>query len=59
MLVPLFRRGNASDIQVMVGNSELSKDSPSQIVDVKSIFVHEEYASGARNNDIAVLKVRL
>jgi secreted trypsin-like serine protease len=53
----LLPRGNASQIQVMVGNVNMSRESPSQIVDVHHIFVHELYDIDGRKNDLAILQV--
>jgi len=50
-------RGNASDIQVVVGNKYLIPDSPSQFVNVLDIRIHEEYDPEKKKNDIALLKV--
>jgi secreted trypsin-like serine protease len=52
-------RGTASDIQVMVGNSNVSTESPSQLADVELILVHEAYELDGRKNDVAVLQVQL
>jgi hypothetical protein len=50
-------RGNASEIQVLVGNNILTQDSPSQLLDVEIIRAHENYNTGGRINDLAILKV--
>jgi hypothetical protein len=55
----MFPRGSSSDIQVMVGNTVLTRGSPSQLVDVEQIFVHEEYDLDGRKNDVAILQVWL
>jgi hypothetical protein len=57
--VYFFPRGNASDIEVMVGNINRSRDSPSELVGVKRIFVHENYNLDGRANDVALLQVWL
>jgi secreted trypsin-like serine protease len=53
----MFHRGNSSEIQVMVGNTALTREPPSQIADVKTIFVHEDYSPDGRRNDVAILEV--
>jgi hypothetical protein len=50
-------RGNASEIQVLVGNNNLTQESPSQLLDVEIIRSHENYNLAGRINDVAVLKV--
>jgi hypothetical protein len=41
----------------MVGNNNLTINSPSQFVDVQNMLIHEEYDPESRKNDIALLKV--
>jgi hypothetical protein len=43
----------------MVGNTVLTRESPSQLVDVERIFVHENYDLDGRKDDVAILQVRL
>ena len=50
-------RWKANDTQVMVGNKNLTKSSPSQFVNVDDIWIHEENEPVSRKNDIALLKV--
>jgi hypothetical protein len=56
MAVSRFPKGSASDIEVMVGNIELSRQSPSKLVEVEQIYSHENYTL-ERNFDVALLKV--
>jgi hypothetical protein len=41
----------------MVGNVNLSRDYPSTLAGVERIYIHEEYDTGGRRFDLAVLKV--
>jgi hypothetical protein len=50
-------RGKASEIQVLVGNNNLTQESPSQLLDVEIIRSHENYNIAGRINDLAILKV--
>jgi secreted trypsin-like serine protease len=50
-------RGTASEIQVLVGNINLTPESPSQLLGVEVIRAHEDYNTGSRINDLAILKV--
>jgi hypothetical protein len=43
----------------MVGNIKLSRDAPSQLVEVKRIFIHDNYDLDGRKNDVALLQVWL
>jgi hypothetical protein len=52
-----FPRGNASSIDVMVGNVLRSTQSPSKLAGVERIYIHGEYDTGGRKSDVAVLKV--
>lgn len=49
--------GNASDTQIMVGNNNLTRESPSQFVNVQDIRIHEGYDPESRQNDLALLKL--
>jgi len=51
------RLGKAADTQVMVGNKNLTRSSPSQFVNVQDIRIHEENDPVSRKNDIALLKL--
>jgi hypothetical protein len=50
-------RGTTSDTEVMVGNKDLTANTPSQIVKVLDMRIHEEYDPVSRKDDIALLKV--
>ena len=54
-----FSRGSSSDIEVMVGNNNLSREFPSELADVKKISIHEKYVTGGRPFDVALLEVWL
>jgi hypothetical protein len=41
----------------VVGNNNLTQESPSQLLDVEIIRPHEDYATGGKKNDLAILKV--
>jgi hypothetical protein len=51
-------RGNITDMQVIVGNNRLIPGPPSQLFGVETFRAHVGYETGARKNDLAVLKVR-
>jgi secreted trypsin-like serine protease len=49
--------GSASDIEVMVGNTELSRGYPSVLAGVKMIYIHNNYDTDGRKSDVALLKL--
>jgi len=50
-------RVDTTNTQVIVGNKNLTTSSPSQIVNIEDIWIHEENEPVNRKNDIALLKV--
>ncbi|XP_023703450.1 trypsin alpha-3-like [Cryptotermes secundus] len=50
--------GTASETQVLVGNNNLTHETPSQLLDVEVIRAHEDYNIDGRINDLAILKLR-
>lgn len=50
--------GSASETQVLVGNNNLTPETPSQLFAVEIISAHENYDTGSRIHDLAILKLR-